>query len=113
IERVFGLAGLSLLVFVGVMWRTGPDWSAAAHSLVPNLPHLQGKYELALYGYFAVGIMSSLMMPYEVYFYSSGGVEEDWTPKDLLENKIITTVGFTLGMILSLALLILGAAYFL
>jgi manganese transport protein len=48
-----------------------------------------------------------------VYFYSSGGVEEDWTPKDLLENKIITTVGFTLGMILSFALLILGAAYFL
>lgn len=31
-----------------------------------------------LYAYFVVGVMSSLLMPYEVYFCSSGGIEDNW-----------------------------------
>ena len=40
-----------------------------------------------MYGYFAVGLLGAAMTPYEVYFYSSGAVEEGWTPKDLGINK--------------------------
>ena len=40
-----------------------------------------------LYCYFAVGLLGAAMTPYEVYFYSSGGVEEGWTPKDLGMNR--------------------------
>ena len=34
------------------------------------------------------------MFPYEVYFYSSGGIEEGWGPKDLLTNRMTAILGF-------------------
>lgn len=112
IERVFGVAGLSMIVFFVAAIAVHPDWHAAARDLAPNLPHLHG-HDLVLYGYFIVGILSSVMMPYEVYFYSSGGIEEGWTEGDLLPNKINTIVGFTLGSLVSMAILVLAAVLFL
>jgi manganese transport protein len=109
IERVFGLAGLAMIVFCVAAVAVGPDWGTAARDLAPNLPHLSG-HSPVLYAFFVVGILSSLMMPYEVYFYSSGGIEEGWTYKDLPINKLITIVGFALGALVSMAILVLGAA---
>ena len=48
-------------------------------------------------------------MPYEVYFYSSGGVEERWTAKDLGLNRLNAVVGFGLGGLLSISLMIVAA----
>ena len=112
IERVFGLAGLAMIVFCAAAVAVGPNWSVAARDLLPNLPALHG-HSPVLYGFFVVGIVSSLMMPYEVYFYSSGGIEEGWHASDLGMNKFITIVGFTLGAIVSMAILVLGAEVFL
>jgi manganese transport protein len=53
------------------------------------------------------------MTPYEVYFYSSGGVEEGWTAKDLGLNRANAIVGYGLGGILSFTLMIVGGALFL
>ena len=53
------------------------------------------------------------MTPYEVYFYSSGGVEEEWTPKDIGLNRTNAIVGYALGGTLSVALMIVGATLFL
>jgi Mn2+/Fe2+ NRAMP family transporter len=53
------------------------------------------------------------MTPYEVYFYSSGAVEEGWTPKDLGLNRTNAIIGYSLGGTLSLALMISAAALFL
>ena len=50
----------------------------------------------ALYGYFAVGIFSAMLMEYEVHFYSSGAIEEKWTPKDLGENFMVAALGSVL-----------------
>ena len=46
------------------------------------------------------------MTPYEVYFYSSGAVEEQWGPKDLGLNKANAMIGYGLGGFLSFALMI-------
>ena len=51
------------------------------------------------FGYFCVAIVSVVMFPYEVYFYSSGGIEEEWGPKDLLTNRITSIVG--MGLVLT------------
>jgi Mn2+/Fe2+ NRAMP family transporter len=52
-------------------------------------------------------------MPYEVYFYSSGAVEERWKPPgDLRLNRINATLGFGLGGILSISLIVLAAEVF-
>ena len=82
IERVFGYGGLCMLVFAVAAVKLGPDWSAVGSGFVPHFPHRQ-----ALYLYFVVGLLGAAMTPYEVYFYSSGGVEDGWSPKDLGLNR--------------------------
>jgi Mn2+/Fe2+ NRAMP family transporter len=52
------------------------------------------------------------MTPYEVYFYSSGAVEDGWTPKDLGLNKVNSMLGYGLGGLLSFALMITAGALF-
>lgn len=111
-ERLFGVAGLLMIVFVVAAIAVGPDWRATAHGVVPNLPQFHTSREPVLYLYFVVGILSSLMMPYEVYFYASGGIEDDWKPSDVPMNKAISIVGFTLGAVVAMAILVLGAEVF-
>jgi manganese transport protein len=109
IERIFGYGGLCLLVFAVAAVKLQPDWGAVAHGFVP---HLETEDSL-LYLYFAVGLLGAAMTPYEVYFYSSGGVEEGWTPKDLGLNKANAIIGYGLGGFLSFALMIVGGTLFL
>ena len=63
--------------------------------------------------YFVVGLLGAAMTPYEVYFYSSGGVEEQWSPKDIGLNRANAIVGYGLGGLLSFALMIVGGTLFL
>ena len=49
------------------------------------------------------------MTPYEVFFFSSGGVEEKWTRKDLGEERANVFLGFPLGGLLSLAIMACAA----
>ncbi len=109
VERVFGYGGLCLLVFAVAAVKLGPDWTKVGNGFIPHL----AQNNPWLYLYFAVGLLGSAMTPYEVYFYSSGGVEDRWTPKDLGLNRANAIVGYTLGGTLSLALMIVGAAVFL
>jgi manganese transport protein len=106
IERVFGYAGLALLVFVVAAIKLHPDWAQVARGFVPKAE----ADNLAVYGYYVVGLIGAAIVPYEVYFYSSGAVEERWRPKDLGVNRANALVGYTLGGILSFALMISAGA---
>jgi Mn2+/Fe2+ NRAMP family transporter len=110
IERVFGYLGLGLLVFVVAAIKLHPDWGQVAHGFVPG-SHSGGS--LLVYLYFVVGILGTAMSPYEVYFYSSGVVEDRWSLKDLGLNKVTAIIGYTLGGTLSMALIIVAAVLFL
>jgi Mn2+/Fe2+ NRAMP family transporter len=44
------------------------------------------------------------MTPYEVFFFSSGGVEEGWSTKDLPVVRANVLIGFPLGGLLSLSI---------
>jgi len=109
IERIFGYGGLCLLVFAVAAVKLHPTWSAVGHGFVP---HIDTKSPL-LFAYFAIGLQGAAMTPYEVYFYSSGGVEERWSPKDLGLNKANAMIGYGLGGFLSFALMIVGGSLFL
>jgi Mn2+/Fe2+ NRAMP family transporter len=109
IERIFGYGGLCLLVFAGAAYKLHPDWSSVAHGFVPSID----TSDTLVYLFFAVGLLGAAMTPYEVYFYSSGAIEEGWTPKDLAVNRANAIVGYGLGGILSFLLMIVGAALFL
>ena len=110
IERVFGYLGLGLLVFVVAAIKLHPDWGQVAHGFVPG-SHSGGS--LLVYLYFVVGILGTAMSPYEVYFYSSGVVEDRWSLKDLGLNKVTAIIGYALGGTLSMALMIVAAVLFL
>jgi Mn2+/Fe2+ NRAMP family transporter len=109
IERVFGYGGLALLVFVVAAIELHPDWGAVGHGFVPSL----GSGDRLVYAYFVVGLVGAAMVPYEVYFYSSGAVEERWSPEDLGVNRANAFVGYALGGTLSFALMIVAGALFL
>lgn len=111
IERVFGLFGLMMSVFILAAWKMHPDWGELARGLVPSIPPLPSGQKL-LYAFYGVSLFSSVLLPYEIYFYGSGVVEDHWTPKYIGLNRFIVLVGFTLGAVLSASLLVMGKLYF-
>jgi manganese transport protein len=54
-------------------------------------------------------MLAAAFVPYQIYMYSSGGIEEGWTEEHLFENRANAIVGFTLGGVLSAALVIVAA----
>ena len=111
-ERTLGLSGLLMIAFAVAALALHPRWSDVASGLLPTIPD-GGSHIRALYAYFAVGIFSALLMEYEVHFYSSGALEEEWTRKDLGENFVVAALGSVLGSLLTTALLCLAVELFL
>ncbi|MDI6909745.1 divalent metal cation transporter [Nocardioides sp.] len=107
IENVLGLLGLALIVFAVGLWQLGPDWAALAQQAAaaekPSDEHWR------TFAYYSVALFGAAMTPYEVFFFSSGGVEERWTPEDIPTMRANVFVGFPLGGLLSLA--IAGSAW--
>ena len=110
IERLFGYLGLCLLVFAVAAIKLHPAWGEVARGFVPG-SHSGGS--TLVYLYFVVGLLGAAMTPYEVYFYSSGAVEDRWGVKELGLNKVTAMIGYGLGGFLSFALMIVSAVLFL
>jgi Mn2+/Fe2+ NRAMP family transporter len=101
-ERLFGITGLALVVFAVALWQLGPDWGSLGHDIThPAVPDGEGH---ATYWYYAIALFGAAMTPYEVFFFSSGAVEEKWTKKDLVIERLNVFIGFPLGGLLSLAI---------
>jgi Mn2+/Fe2+ NRAMP family transporter len=102
LENATGLLGLSLIVFAVAVFLLGPDWGALGHqALAPSVPSGE---QPATYWYYAIALFGAAMTPYEVFFFSSGAVEEGWKRADLGQARANVLVGFPLGGLLSLAI---------
>ena len=112
IERIYGLGGLLMIVLLVALLKFGPDWHQAALGLIPHLPAGFGPRDTLLYWFYAVALVSSIMLPYETYFFASGGIEDEWKPDDVPMNRLVVLLGFTLGGLLSASLIGLGAEFF-
>jgi Mn2+/Fe2+ NRAMP family transporter len=109
-ERIFGLLGLVLVVLAVALWKLEPDWGGLFHSARhPAVPSGEGR---PTYFYYAIALFGAAMTPYEVFFFSSGAVEERWSRRDLILNKANVFIGFPVGGLLSLALMALTATVF-
>jgi manganese transport protein len=107
LENTSALLGLAILVFVAAVIKVGPGWGHVFHLAThPRVPSGEGH---PTFFYYAVALFGSAMTPYEVFFFSSGAVEEHWTRGDLAQNKANVFVGFPLGGILSLAIMLSAA----
>lgn len=111
LENVFGLLGLTLIAFVVALIGLHPNWHhLLTSSTHPSVPTGEGH---PTWFYYAIGLFGSAMTPYEVFFFSSGGVEEHWTEGDLGEMRLNVFLGFPLGGLLSLAIMACAAVYLL
>ena len=65
------------VVFAVALWQLDPTGArcAAGTPPRPSRPTRRGRRT----GYYAVALFGAAMTPYEVFFFSSGGVEEGWT----------------------------------
>jgi Mn2+/Fe2+ NRAMP family transporter len=110
LENLFGLLGLALIVMAVALWQLHPDWGGLAGDVLK--PHKPAGESWAAYWYFGIALLGAAMTPYEVFFFSSGAIEEGWSTKDLVTNRVNVLVGFPLGGLLSLTLMGLAAMVF-
>jgi Mn2+/Fe2+ NRAMP family transporter len=101
-ENVAGLVGLCLIGFAVALFLLNPDWSDLGRQAVQGVS--TGTEKISTYWFYAVALFGAAMTPYEVFFFSSGAVEEGWTVKDLAQSRANVLVGFPLGGVLSLAI---------
>ncbi len=102
LETTFGLLGLALIAFAVAVWVADPDWSAMWQQV--SSPRPTQTEDWPTYWYYAVALFGAAMTPYEVFFFSSGGVEEKWTQRDLSTERVNVFLGFPLGGALSLSI---------
>jgi manganese transport protein len=109
-ERAFGLAGLALIAVTVAVVQLEPSWSSLLdQARAPSVPVGEGT---PTYFYYAIALFGAAMTPYEVFFFSSGAVEERWTRADLGLNRANVLIGFPLGGLLSLSLMAGSAIVF-
>ena len=109
-ERAIGFLGMAMLVFAFAFFRLGPDLGAVFKKIIePDIPATE---TVAVYWYFAIALFGAAMTPYEVFFYSSGAVEEKWDEKDLSTNKATAYIGFAFGALLTVTAIAVAALVF-
>jgi len=101
-ENGSALLGLSMLVSVAAMVKLAPPWGQIGAALVhPTVPaHTFAPYLLSV-----IGLLGAYMIPYQFYFYSSGAVEEEWSGKDPLVNRVTSIAGSCFGAVVDLSLI--------
>jgi Mn2+/Fe2+ NRAMP family transporter len=110
LENVFGLVGLALIVFLIAAFRLDADSGALVHQAThPGPPPSE---DWGTYWFFAVALFASALTPYEVFFFSSGSVEEGWTSRDLTTSRVNVFLGFPLGGLLAFGLMVTAATVF-
>ena len=105
IENGVSLVGMLTLVFVVGAIRLNPPLRELAEGLVPTVPDK----DPVRYGFLAVSILGATISPYLLNFYSTGAVEEDWTEKDVGQNRIVAAFGMGFGSCVSAGVLVLAA----
>jgi Mn2+/Fe2+ NRAMP family transporter len=105
IEHSVAVLGLVTLCFVVAAYELRPDWTAVARGFIPHKPASM----ISQYIFLSVAILGATVSPYLVTFYSSGAVEEKWTSKDLLPNRLVAGLGMSFGSTISMAIVVVSA----
>jgi Mn2+/Fe2+ NRAMP family transporter len=102
LEDVTGLLGLAMIVFAVALFQLKPEWPMLGEQILQN--GALSTDGLDTYFYYAIALFGAAMTPYEVFFFSSGAIEEGWKAKDLNQSRANVLVGFPLGGLLSLGI---------
>jgi manganese transport protein len=102
LENVTGMLGLALIVFAVAVFMLGPNWGNLAQQVLQ--PTVPASEQSTTYWYYAIALFGAAMTPYEVFFFSSGAIEEKWTAEELGQSRANVLIGFPLGGLLSIAI---------
>jgi Mn2+/Fe2+ NRAMP family transporter len=105
IEYGVSTLGLITLVFVVSAAKMHPQLGPMARGFLPSLP----AHDKTHYWFLVVSIIGATISPYLLNFYSSGAVEDKWSEKDLVPNRITAALGMSFGGMISMAVLIAAA----
>jgi manganese transport protein len=101
-ERLYGVLGLALFVFVVAVWQLGPDWGQMAHDVThPTVPPGEGT---PTYLFYALVMLGAQMTPYEVFFFSSGVVEHGWDRDKVGQIRVNNVLGYVIGGVLAIGI---------
>jgi manganese transport protein len=106
IENGASALGMFILVFVWAAIALHPPWATIGTAMWRPDPHAQ---TWTLYLYSAVSLVGAYVAPYEMLFYSSGAVEEQWDPSYLWPNRLIAGMGNALGGFVAACIIIVSA----
>jgi manganese transport protein len=106
IENGASALGMFILVFVWSMCVLQPPWHEISVAMWRPNPHGR-PWTVLLYA--AVGLVGAYVAPYEMLFYSSGAVEEEWTVAYRWPNRLIAGVGNVLGGVVAASIIIVSA----
>jgi Mn2+/Fe2+ NRAMP family transporter len=110
VENGACLLGLGILIFVVAAVKLAPPWGEVGKQFI--LPSIPSGGSLPAYAFAAVSLLGAFMTPYEIYFYSSGAIEEKWSGKDFITNRTTTIVGFTFGSLIVISMMVVSAQTF-
>jgi manganese transport protein len=106
IENGSSILGLFILVFVWAALALHPPWTQI--STLMWRPDAHG-HSWALFLYSAVALIGAYIAPYEMLFYSSGAVEEEWDAGYRWPNRLISSIGNILGGGVAACIIIVSA----
>ncbi len=110
VENSASLLGLAILIFVVGAIKLAPRWGEVARqSVFPTIPHGQSP---AAYGFAAVSLIGAFMTPFEIYFYSSGALEDRWDGSDIVINRVTAAIGMGFGALIAVAMMVVAAQTF-
>lgn len=105
-DNAVALLGLTILVTVVAMVALHPPWRDVGLALVHPDPRIARPD--ALYLFTVIALLGAYMTPYQFEFYSSGAVEQRWSGKDLLTNRMSAIAGTCFGGVITVALMVVA-----
>ena len=105
VEQGTALVGLVSFSFLVAAVKLHPAWRHVGAALVPTAP----SHDRARYWYLAVSIMGASISPYLAVFYSSGAIEDNWTPEYIGVNRVTSALGNAFGGGLAVMVLVCAA----
>lgn len=101
-ERIYGILGLTMIVFIVAVWKLDPEWSRLFDSATSPKPAAGETW--GVYLFFIAALIGAQMTPYESDFFGSGAVESRWRPNDIAEMRVNVLVGFPFGALIAIAI---------
>jgi manganese transport protein len=107
LDNTAALCGLLILISVVAAVQLRPAWGRLGPSLLH--PSVAETHPAAEYLFAVVALLGAYLTPYQFEFYSSGALEQQWSGRDLVNNRTSAIVGTVFGGVITVGLMV-GAA---